>query len=94
MKIKNHPSDLNCCEKQGVLVRILVPALGSRYTKPGVVEYFGTRMNRNRFRNILGYFGTIPIYPASSGRIFRNRQDISEPLPSLCDAQYLTLHNR
>ena len=61
---------------------------------PGVVEYFGTRMNRNRFRNILGYFGTIPIYPAPSGRIFRNRQDISEPMPFLCDAQYLTVHNR
>ena len=62
--------------------------------KPGVVEYFGTRINRNRFRNILGYFGTIPIYPPPSGRIFRNRQDISEPPPSLWDAQYLTLHNK
>ena len=60
----------------------------------GVVEYFGTRINRNRFRNILGYFGTIPIYPPPSGRIFRNRQDISEPPPSLWDAQYLTLHNK
>ena len=60
----------------------------------GVVEYFGTRINRNRFRNILGYFGTIPIYPPPSGRIFRNRQDISEPPPSLCDTQNLTLHNR
>ena len=62
--------------------------------EPGVVEYFGTRINRNRFRNILGYFGTIPIYPPPSGRIFRNRQDISEPPPSLWDAQYLTLHNK
>ena len=60
----------------------------------GVVEYVGTRMNRNRFRNILGDFGTIPIYPAPSGRIFRNRQGISEPLPFSCDAQYLTLRNR
>ena len=60
----------------------------------GIVEYFGTRMNRNQFRNILGYFGTTPIYPVPSGRIFRNRQDISEPLPFVCDEQYLTLHNR
>ena len=28
---------------------------------------------------ILGYFGTIPIYPAPGGRIFGNLQDISEP---------------
>ena len=46
---------------------------------PGVVEYFGTRINRNRFPKILGYFGTIPIYPAPGGRIFGNHQDISEP---------------
>ena len=35
------------------------------------------------FRFILalaaGYFGTIPINPDPSGRIFRNHQDISEP---------------
>ena len=35
------------------------------------------------FRFILalaaGYFGTIPINPGPSGRIFRNHQDISEP---------------
>ena len=35
------------------------------------------------FRFILalaaGYFGTIPIDPDPSGRIFRNHQDISEP---------------
>ena len=35
------------------------------------------------FRFILalaaGYFGTIPIHPDPSGRIFRNHQDISEP---------------
>ena len=45
----------------------------------GVVEYFGTRINRNRFPKILGYFGTIPIYPVPGGRIFGNLQDISEP---------------
>ena len=45
----------------------------------GVVEYFGTRINRNRFQKILGYFGTIPNYPAPGGRIFGNLQDISEP---------------
>ena len=30
---------------------------------PVSLEYFGTRINRNRFPKILGYFGTIPIYP-------------------------------
>ena len=45
----------------------------------GVVEYFGTRINRNWFPKILGYFGTVPICPAPGGKIFRNLQDISEP---------------
>ena len=28
---------------------------------------------------VAGFFGTIPINPDPSGRIFRNHQDISEP---------------
>ena len=44
-----------------------------------VVEYFGTRINGNRFPKVLGYFGTIPIYPAPGGKIFANFHDISEP---------------
>ena len=95
--IFNKPGTFNSCSGSATSMPYLVPKITTmdcrEYFNTGVVEYFGTRINRNRFRNILGYFGTIPIYPPPSGRIFRNRQDISEPPPSLWDAQYLTLHN-
>ena len=60
-------------------VSALLQCLASKCCEAGVVEYFGSRINRNRFPKILGYFGTIPIYPAPGGRIFGNLQDISEP---------------
>ena len=37
---------------------------------------------------VTGYLGTIPINPDSSGRIFGNHQDISEPTRSLAHMNF------
>ena len=59
------------------------PEGGGAILWTGVTGYFGTGDESEPFRFILalaaGYFGTIPINPDPSGRIFRNHQDISEP---------------